>query len=135
MFSPVVREVSTIGDMISVTSSQKSSLGYETLWMASSHANEQGVKPLSINGNSPRNDEAVIAGDYPFYRTYNISTWSAEHLRKPHAEKLVAYIYDHFSEVDPKFGLISSSRLRDAGWGFSANELISSPQPLRLHSK
>ena len=135
MFSPVVHEVSTIRDMISATSDRKSSLGYETLWMARSHADHGGVRPLNINGNSPRDNAALIAGDYPFYRTYNISTWSAKHLRKPHADKLVAYIYEHFGEIDPKFGLISSFLLRKAGWKFSANELISSPRSASIDSK
>lgn len=127
MFSPAVREVSTINDMVSITSAQNSSFGYETLWMANLYSNGGGVKALSINGAKPDNDEALIAANYPFYRTYNISTWSDPNLRKAHAEQIVAYIYEHFGEIDPKYGLIASSRLRDAGWIFVGDELISPP--------
>lgn len=127
-FSPTVREVSTIPDMLSFASSQRASLGYETLWMAQLHAGSDGVKVLAIDGVSPADDDALMAGRYPFYRNYNITTWSDPQLRKPHAEQLLAFIYQHFNEVDPKYGLISSDRLRKAGWQFSGNELIAAPK-------
>lgn len=127
MFSPSAREVSTINDMVSIASSQSASLGYETLWMANLYSSNDGVKALSINGARADNDEALLAADYPFYRTYNISTWSDKKLRKPHAEQLVAFIYDHFEEIDPKYGLIAAPRLREAGWIFAGDELISAP--------
>ena len=127
LFSPSVREVSTIGDMINLARSQKSSLGYETLWMANLHAGKSGVKALAVNGITPDNERALISTQYPFYRTYNISTWSADHLRKPYADQFVNYIYDHFNDVEAKYGLISSERLRKAGWKFSGNELIDTP--------
>jgi ABC-type phosphate transport system substrate-binding protein len=127
MFSPTTREVSTIPDMLSLASSQRASLGYETLYMAGRHAGKEGIKPLSIDGASPEDNSAVIAGDYPFYRTYNITTWGDTRLRKVHAEQLLAYIYEHFDEVDPVYGLIPSKQLRQAGWNFEGNELVASP--------
>ena len=126
-FSPILREVSTIPDMLSLTGSQRGSLGYETLWMARLHAQGGGVKTLSIEGVAPADQDALVAARYPFYRNYNITTWSAPQLRKPHAKQLVAFIYEHFNEIDPKYGLVSSERLRTAGWQFMGDELIGAP--------
>ncbi len=125
-FSPVVREVSTIPDMLQVTAERNNTLGYETLWMARLNA-EGKVKALKINGASPADDDALLAGRYPLYRTYNITTWSEPKLRKPHAQELVTYLYEHFDEVEKKYGLISSQRLRQAGWQFAGDELIAAP--------
>lgn len=127
-FSPSVREVSTIPDMLSLAGSELGSLGYETLWMAQLHADGGRVKTLAIDGVSPTDNAALLAARYPFYRNYNISSWSDPGLRKPHAEQLVAFIYQHFNEIDSKYGLISSERLRKAGWQFVGDELVAAPQ-------
>ena len=134
MFSPTTREVSTIPDMLSLASTQRASLGYETLYMAARYAGKGGVKTLSIDGASPEDNSALLAGNYPFYRTYNITTWSDPKLRKAHAEQLLAYIYEHFDEVDPVYGLLPSEQLRQAGWKFEGNELIASPRQKAQHT-
>ncbi|QKQ27744.1 substrate-binding domain-containing protein [Candidatus Reidiella endopervernicosa] len=127
MFSPVTREISTIADMVEITSRQINALGYESLWMASLYGGKRGVKALMIDGVKPSDDAALIGHRYPFYRSYNITTWSAKHLRSAHAEKLVDYIYQNFDQVDAKYGIVAADRLRDAGWQFSGDELIGSP--------
>ncbi len=134
LFSPTTREVSTIPDMLNLASSQRASLGYETLYMARRHAGKEGIKTLSINGASPADNSAVIAGNYPLYRTYNITTWSDPKLRKAHAEQLLAYIYEHFDEVEPVYGLIPSKQLRQAGWKFEGSELVASPRHKAQHT-
>lgn len=134
LFSPTLREVSTIPDMLNVASSHRAALGYETLYMAQQDGAGR-VKTLAIDGVKPEDSEALLAGRYPFYRNYNITTWSDPQLRKPHAAELLAYIYAHFEEVDPVYGLIPASRLRQAGWQFEGDELVASTlhQAKQLH--
>jgi len=128
-FSAATREVSTIPDMIGATAGTKNAIGYETLWMTQQFSSQGQVKAMKIDGISPYDNKALSAGKYPFYRTYNITTWTDETLRKPHAEQLLAYIYQHFNEVETRYGLVPSTSLREAGWKFSNDELVAAPGP------
>jgi ABC-type phosphate transport system substrate-binding protein len=125
-FSPTLLEVSTIQDMIQRVARLEDAVGYETLWMIERYGKGT-VKWLSVNGISPTDDAALIANKYPFYRTYNISSWSAPHLAKPEADALVAYLIREFHRVDPRYGFVPAAKLREAGWRFHNDELIGEP--------
>ncbi len=125
-FSPTLLEVSTIQDMIQRIARLEDAIGYETLWMVERYGKDT-VKPVNISGISPYDTAALIANDYPFYRTYNISSWSAPHLSKAEAGKLVAYLIAQFHRVDSKYGFVPAAALRDAGWRFHGDELIGEP--------
>lgn len=133
-FSPTLLEVSTIQDMIQRVARLPDAIGYETLWMVERYGKGK-VKPVKINGFSPRDDQALTAGKYPFYRTYNISSWTAPHLARPEADALVTYLMQGFHRVEPKYGFVPAMRLREAGWRFSGDELVGGPQGLREGGK
>lgn len=125
-FSPTLLEVSTIQDMIRRVARLPDAIGYETLWMVERYGKGE-VKAVKINGFSPWDNQALVEGKYPFYRTYNISSWSAPHLARPEAKALVDYLMQEFHQVDPKYGFVSAARLREAGWRFSGEELVGEP--------
>jgi ABC-type phosphate transport system substrate-binding protein len=65
-------------DMIAQVSSNKGAIGWEVLGMVEHYRNIGKVKPLRINGYSPTDVDAIAAKKYPFYRTYNITTWEGK---------------------------------------------------------
>jgi len=126
-FSTITNEVSTIPDMIRQIAEQPGTIGFETLWMTRLH-NKYPVKLLNIDGNSAKDEQALLDGRYPFYRNYNITTWTNNETRKPLANELVHYLQSHFESVDQKYGFVSSKKLRKAGWKFKDGELIAAPE-------
>ncbi len=126
LFSPRMLEVSTIPDMISEVAFDRYALGYETLWMIRLNQRRGKVKILSINQVDPRNNTKLIAGAYPIYRTYNLTTWKSPKNRQ--AQRLVQYLIEYMEEMDPKYGIVPVSKLRKAGWKFRENELIGEPR-------
>lgn len=128
LFSPTTHEVSTIQDMITQTGANRNAIGYEMLWMKQKYQDAGLTRALSIDGVSPEDSEALVAGRYPLYRSYNIATWADPQLKNPHMDELLDYLYQHFESIEPKYGFVSARRLREAGWVFSGNELIGEPR-------
>jgi len=127
-FSATLDEVATIPDMIAHVVRDKQVIGYETLWMTRRYEQQIGpVGLLKINGYSPEDNQAVINGQYPFYRTFNLSSWTSPHLQKQTAKDLVQYIQNNFSRINTKYAFISAAQLKKSGWHFSDDELISEP--------
>ena len=126
-FSPLTHEISSIPDMIQRVAGYSNSIGYETLWMTRLH-NKYPVKTIQINGNAPEDNQALLDGRYPFYRSYNITSWDSDETSKPIVAELIGYIYSRFDSLDTKYGFISSDKLRKANWKFNGDELVSSPE-------
>lgn len=127
MFGPMVVEVGSIPDMITQVGSQPDAIGWEVLSMVAHYADLKKVKPLKINGKLPTDKEAIAARTYPFYRTYNVTTWEGKEVANPKAQALVEYLLREVENLDLKFGFVSSKRLRAEGWQFKENELIGEP--------
>ncbi|MBI4826424.1 MAG: hypothetical protein HY807_08385 [Nitrospirae bacterium] len=128
-FGPGVSEVGSIPDMISQVASIKDAIGWEVLSMAERNKNLGMVKPLKINGYRPNDSGALALLKYPFYRTYQVTTWEGKGVENPYATQLVEYLIKEFEKLDPdKFGFVSQSRLRKAGWQFSGDELTGEPK-------
>ena len=125
LFSPRMDEVSTIKDMMREVSHVRGAVGYETLWSLKQHP-LYFVKTLSINGIKPSDSAEIAAGHYPFYRTYNITTWENNN-KNEHAQKLVTYLMAEMEKIDPQYGVIPVSKLRQNGWKFNQAELIGQP--------
>jgi phosphate transport system substrate-binding protein len=127
-FSPRLNEVGSIPDMISQVSAHRDSVGWEVLSMVERYKELGAVKPIKVNGVSPRDSEAVAAHRYPYYRVYNITTWEGKGLENQKAQKLVEYLIHEVKNIDPaRFGFASPDRLKKAGWTFSGDELIGEP--------
>jgi len=128
-FSPRMQEVGSIPDMISTVAGTREAVGWEVLSMVEKYKKTGRVKALKVNGYSPNNSNALASGKYPYYRVYNITTWEGKGVENQKARKLVEYLIKEFEKVDPdRFGFVSQSRLRKAGWKFKENELVGEPR-------
>ncbi len=128
LFSPRLYEVGSMPDMIAAVATNKGAIGWETLGMVEHYRNMGAVKPLRIDGHSPGDGEALAAKKYPFYRTYNITTWEGKGVENEKAKALVEYLLRAVEGIDPvKSGIAPASKLRKAGWKFKGNELVGEP--------
>jgi len=127
LFSPRLNEVSTIPDMFNQVAKEQGAIGYEVLWMAHVNADAGKVKRVKIDNHHPQDSEALVKGEYPFYRTYNITTWSEKPANNPKADALVDYLLQNVDKLDARYGIIPAQQLRAAGWKFKGDELIGEP--------
>lgn len=128
-FSQRLMEVGSIPDMISQVAASRDAIGWEVLTMVEKNKNMGKVKPIAIDGYQPYDSKALAMLQYPFYRTYNLTTWEGTAAENKHARKLVDFMIREFDKLNPdKFGFVSQARLKKAGWIFTENELIGEPQ-------
>jgi len=125
-FSPMAVDMGAIPDVISHTHQTPGSISYETLSMVQRYQTEGKVKIITLNNQRPDDLQALIAGRYPLYRTYNITTWQGA-ARKPLADKLVAYLIQKLESQPIEKNLVTLKMLRKAGWKFNGDELVAAP--------
>ncbi len=127
-FSPRMHEVGSIPDMVAQVAASREAIGSEVLTMTEKYRKMGAVKPLRVDGYLPSDSAALAALQYPFYRTYSLSTWTGKRVMKKHADDLVEYLKTEFGKLDAdKYGFVSQDRLRKAGWKFKGDELIGEP--------
>lgn len=128
MFGPMIHEVGSIPDMISQVGSTPDSIGWEVLSMVEHYKHLTNVKPIKINGKHPTDKKALTSREYPFYRTYAVTTWVNKESANKNNEELVKHLLKEVENIDFKFGFVPANQLRAAGWKFHENELIGEPQ-------
>jgi ABC-type phosphate transport system substrate-binding protein len=127
-FSPKLQEVGAIPDMIYLVASNPAAIGYEVMQMVRELREKGEVKALKIDGMGPEVASSLVSVQYPLYRTFGLTLWNTAETRNPHAERLVEYLLEHVDKVDPVYGIVPASHLRQAGWKFKGNELIGEPE-------
>jgi hypothetical protein len=130
LFSSRLYELGSIPDVIEqAATNPKAISGFESPYMAYyRYAQEIQPKLLTIDGTSPVNIEDVISGRYPMYFIFNVTTWDGKGVENPEAQKLVDYLLTQVERIDTKYSIAPASRLREAGWKFSGNELLGEPK-------
>lgn len=128
-FSPKMIEVGSIEDMMSLVYKDSGAVGYEVLWNIVRYQKAEGVKALKINGVDPADREAMKKFKYPFYRVYNVTTWSGAAVEKPVASRLVEYINKNMDKVDELHEIVPAAALAAEGWLFADEELVGEPPP------
>lgn len=114
--------------MIAQVAASRDAIGWEVLTMVEKYRELGKVKPLKIDGYPPNDSAALASFEYPFYRTYNLTTWAGKRVENKHAQQLVDYMIREFEKLDAsKYGFVSASRLRQAGWKFNGDELVGEP--------
>lgn len=128
LFAVQLREVGTIPDMLAAVAADPAAIGYETLWMVN-RERDSPVKVLPVDGYAPTDAAALAAHRYPFYRTFNLTTWSAPGVRRDAADALVAHLMEAVERVGTgaPFHLVPAARLREQGWRFHGAELVGEP--------
>lgn len=129
LFAPNAQEVSAIPDMIRAVAADRRAVGHEVMYMTRLFVEQGKTKPLRIDGASPLEPDRLVAGDYPLYRTFVITTWENPESANPRARALVAHLLKAVDAgaLDPRLGIVPSARLRDAGWKFRGDELVGEP--------
>jgi ABC-type phosphate transport system substrate-binding protein len=127
MFSPRIESVATIADMVKQVSDHKNAIGYEVPFMLKVHRDSGQLKLLNIDGDNPDDLYKLLKGEYPLYRTYNMTTWSSANNKNDKATKLLAAIRDYVEKNGAQYDFIPASQLRLAGWKFKGDELVGEP--------
>lgn len=127
LFSPDIREVGVIPDMIREVADNKSAIGFETLYMLEVYRNKGKVKVLSIDGHSPADLQYLLSAQYPIYRTYSLTTWKGNETANALSRELITSIEQYIEIKGDQLGIIPSSELRIAGWKFRNDELVGEP--------
>jgi ABC-type phosphate transport system substrate-binding protein len=130
LFGPNIDVVGSIQDVMLQVYNNPGAIGAaETLYMADyRYKQERLLKALKIDGISPRIPKNISSGRYPFYFTYNITTWEQDGVKNPAAHKLLDYIIKQAENIDSSLGIVPASDLRKAGWIFKGNELVGEPR-------
>ena len=128
LFSPGLLEVGAIPDMITRVSDHIMSIGYETSWMIHLLKDHGKVKKLKIDGYDPDDLSGLASGKYPLYRVYTLTTWEGEEVENFEAQQLVDFLLKQTEQLRSKMSIVSSDRLRKAGWKFQGNELVGVPE-------
>lgn len=129
LFGPAAREVSAIPDMIRAVAANPRAVGHEVMYMTRRFIDQGNTKPLNINGVSPLDSARLVAGDYPLYRTFVVTTWQNAESANPAARALIAHLQERVDAgaLNAKFGIVPSAKLRQAGWKFRGDELVGEP--------
>lgn len=131
LFSPRLFEVGVIPDVISQVARNASAIGYEVPLMVEHHRKRGKVRMLKIDGHAPTELDYVLAGKYPIYRSYNLTSWTKNNKTNRLALKLIRYLQKHIEEIHSKISYVPPSQLKKAGWKFYGDELIGKPNSSR----
>lgn len=132
-FSPRLFEVGVIPDMMSQVSRSASSVGWETPLMVDHHEKRGKVKMLNIDGHSPTDLDYVLTGKYPLYRSYTLTAWTTKSKVNDEAVKLIKFLRDRIEKDYREINFLPVSKLREAGWKFSGEEVVGEPDMMHQH--
>jgi ABC-type phosphate transport system substrate-binding protein len=127
LFSSRLQEVGAIPDMLRLVASNTAAVGYEVMQMVREMDDQGVVKSLKIDGLSPTVAANLVSAQYPLYRTFTLSSWENVEVRNPYAALLLQYLLAQAEHIDPQYGLVPATSLRESGWKFAGNELIGPP--------
>ena len=130
-FSPILKEVGVIPDLVAKVGQVSESVSIETPFMINSYKKGP-VKMLKIDGHAPADIDYVASGKYPFYRTYSMTTWSKGGKQRDKTIQLINFLRDHIEKHYQQYSLVPISKLKTAGWKFKGDELIGEPNDKKL---
>jgi len=125
-FSPILKEIGVIPDLVAKVGQVDESVSIETPFMIDSYKKGE-IKMLKIDGHVPTDTDYVASGNYPFYRTYNMTTWSEAGKQRDKTLQLISFLRDHIEKNYTQYSLVPISKLKKAGWKFRENELVGEP--------
>jgi len=126
-FSPTLKEVGVIPDLVAKVAREHNAVSIETPFMVKEFSQPGEVKLLKIDGRSPTDVAYVASGKYPFYRTFNMTTWSQDSGKREQTLKLIHHLRDFIEKDYQRYSLVPVSMLKAAGWKFAGDELVGEP--------
>jgi len=127
LFSPRLTEVGVIPDLIAKVGQEAYAVSLETPFMMHEYDRHKQVKALNIDGHAVTDSDYVASGRYPFYRTYNLTTWSNGGDKREKTLALIQYLRGYIEQHYTDYNFVPVSKLRAAGWQFAGDELIAEP--------
>ncbi|MFO7603591.1 MAG: hypothetical protein R6X06_07230, partial [Gammaproteobacteria bacterium] len=126
LFSPTLKEVGVIPDLVAKVAQERNAISVETPFMVQENSAPGQVKLLRIDGHAPTDIAHLASGKYPFYRTFNMTTWSQDP-RRERTLKLIHHLRDHIEANYEQFHMAPVAMLKAAGWKFAGDELVGEP--------
>ena len=126
-FSPTLKEVGVIPDLVAKVAREHNAVSIETPFMVKTFSKPGEVKLLKIDGHAPTDVAYVASGKYPFYRTFNMTTWRHDSGKREQTLKLIHHLRDFIERNYQRSSLVPVSMLKAAGWKFSGDELVGEP--------
>jgi len=123
-FSPMIQPAGDIPFMLTQVSRQQQAIGYETLHMIKKE--NKRINILRINQISPEDTQALAKGAYPFYRVFNVTTWTGDN-KNPLAYELMTFLSHLIIQNGNKYKMVSIKTLAENGWLIKEGELIGEP--------
>lgn len=130
-FSPILKEVGVIPDLVAKVGQLEDSVSIETPFMINTYMKKP-VKMLKIDSHAPTDIDYVASGKYPFYRTYSMTTWSHGDKQKQETLKLIRFLRKHIEKNYQQYAMVPVSKLKKAGWKFQGDELVAEPNGKKL---
>jgi phosphate transport system substrate-binding protein len=127
MYSPRMKSVANIPDVVTEVMANPGAIGYETLTNIDHYTKGKAPKVLRLEGHSPQDLEAVATLRYPLYRTFELAIWEDKELRNPHVDDLVAFMLKEAEAMGAKHGFVPVAQMRRAGWLFHGDEVVGEP--------
>ncbi|MBF0127575.1 MAG: hypothetical protein HQM02_10240 [Magnetococcales bacterium] len=127
LFSPRMKSVSSIPDMVSEVMANPGAIGYETFTNIMHYQKEKAPKFLRVEAHDPHDQAAVASLKYPLYRTFALALWEDKGIRNKHIDELVAFMMKEVEALGVEHGFVPASRLRAAGWVFHGDEVVAEP--------
>ncbi|MEO5377465.1 MAG: ATP-binding protein [Magnetococcus sp. DMHC-6] len=136
MFSPRMKEVSTIPDVIAEVMGNPGSIGYDTMTnILRFQKKDHPPKVLRMEGQTPHDLDAIANLRYPLYRTLELASWEGEGVRNRYVDDLEAFMLKEAESLDPeKFSFVPASLMRKTGWQFVGDEAVGEP-PVQKNQK
>lgn len=131
LFSPTLKNIGVIPDLIAKVGQVTESVSIETPFMINSYKKGP-VKMLKVDGHAPTEIDYVASGQYPFYRTYNMTTWSNGGKQRDKTMQLISFLREHIEKHSKQYSMVPVSKLKAAGWKFKKDELIGEPNGKKL---
>ncbi|MBF0096686.1 MAG: hypothetical protein HQM04_00880 [Magnetococcales bacterium] len=136
LFSSRANEVGSMLDMVNNIAKRRGTLGYEENWHTINQPRfRESVRTIAVDGHHPQDRDALLGGHYPFYFTYNISTWSSPVTGNAKAAQLVQYLIDNADKIAPDYHVVSARALRQQGWQFNGDELVGAPSWIKANAQ
>ncbi|MEO5339873.1 MAG: substrate-binding domain-containing protein [Magnetococcus sp. MYC-9] len=127
MYSPRMKSVANIPDVVSEVMANPGAIGYETLTNIAHYTQGRAPKVLRLEGQDPRDLSAIATLRYPLYRTFELAIWEEKALRNPHVDGLVAFMLKEVETLGAEHGFVPVARMRENGWLFYGDEVVGEP--------
>ncbi len=131
LFSPTLKGVGVIPDLIAKVGRKTDLISMETPFMIKTFKKGP-IKSLTIDNHKPTDIDHIASEKYPFYRTYNMTSWNNGGKKRQEVMQLISFLQNYIEKNYLQYNIVPLSKLKMAGWKFKGTELIGEPNGSKL---